>query len=109
MKRILVSKHAGSFAGDKDAAALVRDSLLNPGLKQGGNVIIDFKGVDLATQSFIHALLSNIIRSDPEALGRITFENCNSSVQELIEIVAEYSQEELQPLAGGDGEEVGKR
>jgi hypothetical protein len=95
MKRIQISRFAGSFAGDKDAAAKIRDEKLVPALASGGGVVLDFEDVDLATQSFIHALLSNVIRSSPDILERTSFERCNPSIQELIEIVAEYSQEEL--------------
>jgi hypothetical protein len=95
MRVVKIYRYAGSFAGDKDAAALIRDRQLVPSLANGGQVTLDFAGVDLATQSFIHALLSNVVRSEANTLDRISFRGCNSSIQELIEIVAEYSQEEL--------------
>ncbi|MEW2376926.1 STAS-like domain-containing protein [Micromonospora sp. NPDC047812] len=95
MKKITISRYAGSFGGDKDAAARIRDRVLKRALADGGSVALDFAGVELATQSFIHALLSNVIRSDATILERISFRNCNASIQEIIEIVAEYSQEEL--------------
>jgi hypothetical protein len=94
-RRIKIASHAGSFGGDKDVAAEVRDKLVTPALRNDGRVTLDFDGVDLATQSFVHALLSTLIREEPTVLERISFVNCNASVQELIEIVAEYSQEEL--------------
>ena len=97
MKRISVHKFAGDFAGDKDAAAKIRDDVLIPGLqsKTDTRVILDFAGVDLATQSFVHALLSSVIRLQASDLERIEFQNCNQSIQDIIEIVAEYSQEDI--------------
>lgn len=91
-----VSKQTGSFAGDKDAAALIRDEYIRPTLRRGKPVVLDFAGVDLATQSFIHALIAAIVREDPSHLDSMTFKNCNDSVRSLIEIVVEYAQDEFE-------------
>ena len=96
MTRIRLSEFVGDFAGDKDAAARLREQELKPAVASGESVVLDFSGVDLATQSFIHALISELVRADDlNALNLLTFENCNPSVRELIEIVAEYSQEDV--------------
>ena len=79
-----VSEFTGSFAGDKDAAAVIRDEYIRPALDRQQEVVIDFDRVDLATQSFIHALVAAIIREDPSRLYLISFKNCNSSIQSLI-------------------------
>jgi anti-anti-sigma regulatory factor len=85
--------YAGSFGGDKDAAAKVRDELLKPALKEAtADVIVDFVDVEFVTQSFIHALLSAVVRKEPSALNRLRFDNCSESVREIIEIVVQYSQ-----------------
>jgi anti-anti-sigma regulatory factor len=84
----------GTFGGDKDAAARIREELLKPALgRPGVEVVIDFAKVEFATQSFAHALLSSIVRRRPADLERITFEHCSDSVREIIEIVVQYSQE----------------
>ena len=90
-----VSNTAGDFAGDKDVAAHIRDSYIRPMLSQGKIAILDFDGVSLATQSFIHALLALVVREDPESLQNIRFVKCNDSIQSLIEIVVEYAQDEF--------------
>ena len=91
--RIPIFDYAGSFGGDKDAAAKVRDGLLKPALKQAtADVIVDFVDVEFVTQSFVHALLSAIVRKQPSALERLRFDNCSESVREIIEIVVQYSQ-----------------
>jgi hypothetical protein len=97
MTKIKLSDWVGDFAGDKDVAALIRDRELRPALlSDETKVEIDFEDVSLATQSFVHALISQLVREpDLDALKRITFTNCSPSVQELIEIVAEYSQENV--------------
>ena len=67
--------------------------------KDEGEVILDFAGVDFVTQSFAHALLSAIVRKQPTALERLRFDNCTNSVREIIEIVVQYSQEDLGAVA----------
>ncbi|WP_423779703.1 STAS-like domain-containing protein [Cellulosimicrobium cellulans] len=90
-----VFQYAGAFAGDKDAAARLRDEALRPRLLKGRRAILDFDKVELATQSFIHALLAAIVREDPSRLEKIDFKHCNDDIQSVIEIVVEYAQEEF--------------
>ncbi len=92
--RISILQRAGSFAENKDVARSIRVELIQPHLSQGTIVTLDFEGVDLATQSFIHALLSEVIRTDQgSALDLLEFSGCNRSIQNLIEIVSAYSQD----------------
>ncbi len=83
----------GSFAENKDKARELRTKRIGPALKKGKNVELDFEGVNSATQSFIHALISQLIRQyGIDVLDNIHFKNCNSTVQKIIEIVADYMQ-----------------
>lgn len=95
MNRIRVVQFAGTFAGDKDAAARIRQEALVPALERNQDVILDFKDVDLATQSFVHAMLAAVVRDRPASLEHIMFENCNESIKSLIQIVVEYAQQDL--------------
>jgi len=96
MRIIKVGEAVGDFAGDKDEAQSLREERLVPAMRSGQPVNLDFTGVELATQSFLHALVSDLVRSrDFDALELITFTNCNDSVRELVEIVVEYSQEDV--------------
>lgn len=91
---ISILQRAGSFAENKDVARSIRVELIEPTIRQGNEVTLDFDGVDLATQSFIHALLSEVIRVDHgSALDLLRFSHCNQSIQNLIEIVSTYSQD----------------
>ncbi|NTW40536.1 MAG: STAS-like domain-containing protein [Cellulomonadaceae bacterium] len=90
-----VLSETGSFAGDKDAAAQIRDNYIRPTLARGKTVVLDFAGVDLATQSFVHALIAAVVREDPSSLSRVDFKNCNENVRSLVEIVVEYAQDEF--------------
>jgi hypothetical protein len=93
MITIKIKERAGSFAEDKDIAAKIRESEIMPALKKSYKVRLDFSGVDGATQSFIHALISNLIRSmGANILDDIEFKNCNATVKSVVEIVSEYSQ-----------------
>jgi hypothetical protein len=85
----------GSFAEDKDVARRLRTREIEPALRQGDDVSLDFESVQYATQSFAHALLSPLIRDEElRALDLIEFLNCSSEIQSVIELVADYSQEE---------------
>jgi len=94
MKNILLLKKAGSFAENKDLARDIRLKEIIPALDNKEEVVLDFKGIDAATQSFIHALISDIIRKyGTEILDRISFKNCSENVKKMIGIVIEYMQE----------------
>lgn len=94
MKEIKLFKFSGDFAENKDVARKLRLEQIEPILKKGVSVTIDFEGVTSATQSFIHALLSQTLREfGVNILDNITFKNCNEKVQTIIEIVVEYVQD----------------
>jgi hypothetical protein len=91
---ILLHDVVGPFAEDKDAARDLRINQIEPALDAGVPVELDFAGVPLATQSFLHAMLSATIRSrGAQVLDQIVFKNCSPAVKPLVALVAEYSQE----------------
>lgn len=93
-KTIRLYNLAGKFAEDKDKAKAIRQNILWPRVKAALKTEIDFNKVDDATQSFIHALLSELIRdTQGEALDFIYFKNCNLTVKKIINIVVDYMQE----------------
>lgn len=94
MRVVRVAERAGSFAENKDIAREIRLNEIMPALAKGEEVTLDFSSVDAATQSFVHALISDAIRKHgPEALDRIYFKNCSETVKKIVDIVAEYMQE----------------
>jgi hypothetical protein len=100
MKTIKLFELVGSFAEDKDAAAKLRREVILPTLKAGGSLEIDFDGITLTTQSFIHALISQALRQEgEEVLTRIKFKNCGSAAKGIIETVVQYVLESV----AGDG------
>lgn len=93
---------AGSFAENKDIAKDIRLKQIMPALEKREKVIVDFTGVDGATQSFIHALISDPIRKYGDiAFDNMYYSNANDDIQEIISIVYRYMQESMYGEAGG--------
>lgn len=98
MKEISIFDRAGAFAENKDVAGSIRVSEIIPALEKGEDIVLDFEKVDAATQSFIHALISGVIRKfGGEALDRLVFKSCNDTVKKIISIVTDYMQDGLGP------------
>jgi hypothetical protein len=94
MKEIQLFQYSSDFAENKDIARRLRLEEIEPALKNGSIIVIDFQDVTSATQSFIHALISQTIRdSGINILENINFKNCNEQIQTVIEIVVEYVQD----------------
>ena len=94
MTTIVLHPRAGSFAENKDTAQDIRRDEIVPALDRGEEVTLDFDGVDSATQSFVHALISDLIRKyGNDVLDRMYFKSCNETVQKIINIVVDYMQE----------------
>jgi hypothetical protein len=94
--KITIKDIANDFAEDKDVAARIREEHIRTSIDSGRKIILDFTGVTLTTQSFLHALISDILRSRGEsALDKIVFKGCNRGVQGLIKTVVQYSLETI--------------
>lgn len=91
---IKIREVAGEFAEDKDAARNIRLNQIEPSLNRKEEVVLDFEGVEGATQSFIHALISDLIRKHgSDVLDVLVFKHCNETIRKIISIVTEYMQE----------------
>jgi hypothetical protein len=94
MKHIKLFNLTGSFAENKDIAQVIRKEQILPALNKGEKVVLDFEKIDAATQSFMHALISDLFRIFGDSvLDRIDFKNCSETVQKIIGIVVDYMQE----------------
>lgn len=94
MKSFRIHAYAGAFAENKDVARDLRLKEIVPALEGQGDVVLDFEGVEATTQSFIHALISDLIRKYGNGvLDRIEFKSCNETVKKIITIVSDYMQE----------------
>lgn len=93
MKEINLFEKTGNFAEDKDLARSIRINDITPNLKNNEDIIINFDKVETTTQSFVHALISELIRDfGSDVLNKISFKDCNKNVQKIINIVVEYMQ-----------------
>ena len=91
---IFIKEKAGAFAENKDIAKDLRLNVLIPAVDKGEEIHLDFKGVDSSTQSFIHALISEIFQINGEdCLDNFYFDNCNNALKSLISTVINYSLE----------------
>jgi hypothetical protein len=91
---ISIFDKAGAFAENKDVARQLRLQEIIPALERKEDIVLDFERVDAATQSFVHALISDILRKyGIDVLGRISFKSCNETVKQIINIVVDYMQE----------------
>ena len=94
MKNIVIFDRAGAFAENKDVARDIRKQEIIPALDGNEEVVLDFQRVTGATQSFVHVLISEILRQyGTDALDRIAFKSCNDTVKQIINIVVDYMQE----------------
>lgn len=94
MVSIKLFEFVGSFAENKDVAQILRNQNIIPALDRGEDVILDFTGIDATTQSFIHALISDLIRTRGSiVLEQIQFKHCTEIVQKVVGIVVDYMQE----------------
>jgi hypothetical protein len=97
MKKIInICELTGEFAENKEIAKKLRIEEIMPTLSMGGSAVIDFAGVNGATQSFIHALISDAIRQFRDAAyDNLYYKNANPEIQDIISIVYRYMQESL--------------
>jgi hypothetical protein len=97
MKTIRMRSIVGPTAEDKDTARTLRESIIRIELRAGETVTLDFEGVDVVTQSFIHALISDLVRRDSSSLDNLVFTNCAPIVRTVITTVVDYSQDQYPP------------
>ncbi|MEK7790992.1 MAG: STAS-like domain-containing protein [Deltaproteobacteria bacterium] len=97
MKIISIYNRAGAFAENKDVARDIRMQDILPTLEKKKEITLDFKGVEAVTQSFIHALISDVLRKyGNNCLDYMTFKACNDTVKKIINIVVDYIQEGME-------------
>jgi hypothetical protein len=91
---IKIKEFSGTFAENKDKAQEIRLNYIEPAIQAEKTVILDFSGVEGATQSFVHALISDLIRTySNEILDKLLFKDCAEPVKQIISIVVDYMQQ----------------
>ena len=87
-------KIVGPFAENKDLGRDIRVEKIEPCLAEGIKVVLDFTGIEGATQSFVHSMISQVIRDyGSDVLESIFFKGCSEPVRAIINIVVDYMQQ----------------
>jgi hypothetical protein len=98
---IIVESGVSGFAENKDEARATRLARVLPAITGGDDVVLDFRNVRYATQSYIHALIGEALQKYGEkALEHIEFRKCSPPVKSVVELVVGYS-------LGGFAEKLG--
>ena len=93
---IKIFDYTKEFAENKNKAREIRIKKIINQLNNHNKVILNFDKINLTTQSFIHALISDLIRKyGTIVLEKIEFKKCNKQVKEVIKTVCEYMQESI--------------
>ncbi len=94
MVTIPLAQFVGNFAENKDVAQQIRKEMILPALQRQEQVSLDFERINSTTQSFVHALISELLREfGTDVLDNIFFKNCNETVKKIISIVVDYMQQ----------------
>jgi uncharacterized protein DUF4325 len=89
---IVLAPGANRFAEDKEDARHIRLEQVMPALERGEAVVLDFKKVSYATQSYIHALIGEALQKHGErGLELLEFKHCSSALKSVIELVVDYT------------------
>jgi hypothetical protein len=92
--KIKLFNYVSDFAENKDVARTLRQKAILPSLSIRRKIILDFDGVDIATQSFMHALISESVRKYGEtSIDYLEFKSCSPQIKSIIKNVVGYSLE----------------
>jgi hypothetical protein len=94
---IRVAPDASTLAQNKLRAEEIRTTEILPALRRGEVVSLDFAGVSLTTQSYMHALLAEVFRELglEHSMGRVFLVAASHQVKQVARIVAGYVLDEL--------------
>lgn len=87
----LTNIYVAEFEEDVKKAALIRDNVVIPNLNQGEMIVLDFKGVRAATQSFVHALMYRVFRDGKNLDSCLSVACADKATEEAIRAVAAYA------------------
>ncbi len=83
------------LAEDKDAARRVRDELLLPEVRAGRPVCVDLREPRVATHTFVHALLYEVIgQAGADAARLIHVHARERQIKDVVRLVAQYARDD---------------
>ena len=94
---VRVAPDASTLAQNKVRAEEIRRTEILPGLRRGENVSLDVSGVSLTTQSYMHALLAEVLRElgAEGTPGRLYVVAASGQVKQVVRIVVGYILDEM--------------
>lgn len=87
---IRVGPQFGQLPNDREQAEGFASRRIIPALRRQREVVLDFSGVGLATQSFFHALLDDAIALDPRWATRIRLSNASRPQLAVFELAMRH-------------------
>jgi anti-anti-sigma regulatory factor len=91
--------HEGAVTG-RHSGRLLREAVVHA-LDTNDNVVVDFAGVDMITQSAADEFIGRIVRQHSAFVARISFTNCSREVADMLQWAAEQANSVFQSDAEG--------
>ena len=91
--------HEGAVTG-RHSGRLIREGVVQA-LDTNDNVVVDFAGVDMLTQSAADEFIGRIVRQHSALVARISFTNCSREVADMLQWAAEQANSVFQTDAKG--------
>ena len=88
--KVGLRKRFGNQPNDRDEAEEFSRLLILPALESGKQIILDFEGTGLVTQSFIHALISEAVKGDARNADRIVTINASRAQQAVYDLALRH-------------------
>ena len=101
MKRIILKEFLKETElGSRYKGGLVREEI-KPLLDKNEKVILDFQGIELATQSFLDEIFGIFVRAfgTDYIRGKLLIENVSPAIKKTINLVIAYSKKRQQEIA----------
>jgi hypothetical protein len=91
--------HEGAVTG-RHSGRLIREAVVYS-LDTNQNVVVDFAGVDMLTQSAADEFIGRIVRQHAALVARISFTNCSREVADMLQWAADQANSVFQSNADG--------
>ena len=91
--------HEGAVTG-RHSGRLIREGVVHA-LDANQNVVVDFAGMEMLTQSAADEFIGRIVRQHSALVARISFTNCSREVADMLQWAAEQANSVFQSDAEG--------
>ena len=87
---VKLRRHFGARPNDRVKAEAYCEERIIPALAGQREVVLDFAGTGLVTQSFIHALISEAVKHDERWATRITVTNASAPQKAVFDLALRH-------------------